>query len=434
MKSAAFGFLSAVLGTDGAQALARAAGKQPGLEPILVPRAALAWVKARNNYQSHIPGVEGTTLRLRKTEAGFTGVVTIGGGSYTFEDQSPEHVAAALAVAVDVDFQDRGLRSPELQRLGKSIDALVQTQDATAVLSKAILDPGHGYKFSAVHHDMGDETLTHIKVHDAQGQEVGGTVLGHGPSSQGLYPYDLDVHPAHRRKGLATAMYNHAQQLLGKPVVPSRTQTGDAQAFWASRTTKAEIKDTESELANAAYRHRRSKEVMVAGDRHDRQHPSIKNVPDSVLHEDWEPGYVDRQGVFLTMAEAARLKGRPEDVHSLEDVRALEKTDLPGTTAKPQKPLGPVEAEKPQKQTQNMSAKPKLPKPGVLKVEKSEIGRTCTMCGGTQFRDLDFRGCLCHRDLKKHVKVSVYGETLFLEFGRGADPDAVRGLREVFNG
>ena len=45
---------------------------------------------------------------------------------------------------------------------------------------------------------------------------------------------DVGVDPPHRRRGVATAMYNHAEE-NGMNIEPSEAQTSDAEAFWRSR-------------------------------------------------------------------------------------------------------------------------------------------------------------------------------------------------------
>lgn len=93
----------------------------------------------------------------------------------------------------------------------------------------------------------------------------------------------------------------------------------------------------------------------------------------------------------------------------------IKKTELPGATHKPSQQQGPQAPTAPTKQPKTM--KPKLPKVPALKVEKSETTKECPICGGTQFQGGKFRGCLCHRDLAKHVKATSYSDGVVLEFG-----------------
>lgn len=57
------------------------------------------------------------------------------------------------------------------------------------------------------------------------------------PTSEGdarsvaLKGWDVYVHPDHRRRGLATAMYEHAKKVSGLPIVAGDFQTPDGQSF-----------------------------------------------------------------------------------------------------------------------------------------------------------------------------------------------------------
>jgi ribosomal protein S18 acetylase RimI-like enzyme len=50
----------------------------------------------------------------------------------------------------------------------------------------------------------------------------------------GFYAIDASVAPEFRRMGVATAMYDSAEERLGE-LIPSEHQTADAKAFWKAR-------------------------------------------------------------------------------------------------------------------------------------------------------------------------------------------------------
>ncbi len=52
----------------------------------------------------------------------------------------------------------------------------------------------------------------------------------------GFYAIDVGVNPEYRRMGVATAMYNAAEEKFGE-LIPSEFQTDDARAFWQARNT-----------------------------------------------------------------------------------------------------------------------------------------------------------------------------------------------------
>lgn len=45
----------------------------------------------------------------------------------------------------------------------------------------------------------------------------------------------VSVHPKHRRKGIATQMYNMAERYFRKNFKPATSKTSDAEKFWKSR-------------------------------------------------------------------------------------------------------------------------------------------------------------------------------------------------------
>ena len=57
-----------------------------------------------------------------------------------------------------------------------------------------------------------------------------------------LEALDLYVDPKHRRKGIATAMYQFAKK-LGNDIIPSSKQTGMGKQFWATKSPVTEAKD-----------------------------------------------------------------------------------------------------------------------------------------------------------------------------------------------
>jgi hypothetical protein len=75
MDGRKFQFLKAVLGEDGAKALAKAAERAPELGNALLPRTIMAWlgVASRDDFEGTIPGVENTYLQFTKAEAKYSG-------------------------------------------------------------------------------------------------------------------------------------------------------------------------------------------------------------------------------------------------------------------------------------------------------------------------------------------------------------------------
>ena len=233
-------FLTNVLGAEGAKALARAAAREPTLADLLVPRAAFAWVQNTTSFQGHLPGTE-TVLEFRKSEAGLTGHLDLNGMDFEFTDQTPEHLAAVISVAVGVTNVSKAPRDSTLVKLGKSVDTLVKVQSER--LAKRVLDPNLGYQITHEHHDLGDgERLTQINAMHG-GKRVGWALMTHQGAN--LHPDDVNVDPEHRRNGLASAMYAHAEKATGKTIIPSQAQQAPGQALWAGNATNPQFGKTE---------------------------------------------------------------------------------------------------------------------------------------------------------------------------------------------
>lgn len=105
-------------------------------------------------------------------------------------------------------------------------------------LAKRVLDPSAGYQISHEHHDLGDEFLTAVTAH-LGGQRVGAALYSHKGGK--LMPETIQVDPDHRRKGLGTALQNHAKQVTGKEVVRSHDETPNGRAFHDATVQKVEL-------------------------------------------------------------------------------------------------------------------------------------------------------------------------------------------------
>ena len=184
MDSRVYKFLQETLGSEGAGALEKATNQEATLEPLLVPRAALAWLGLRDHYEGPVPGAPNSYLSFQKSESGYRGTVSLADDqNLEFESGSPEFLAAAVAVSLGVPAPGTGrARDRQLVRLGASIDALAKTQELTKSLAKRVLDPGHGYQLKEEQGPSG------IKVHAFApgGQHVGPARFSHHP--QGLKP------------------------------------------------------------------------------------------------------------------------------------------------------------------------------------------------------------------------------------------------------
>lgn len=107
-------------------------------------------------------------------------------------------------------------------------------------LGKGALDPNAGYKINHKMEGLPGSRVSTVTAHAPSGEVVGFAKFAHtGPH---LKSFLVNVDEDHQRKGLATAMYDHAEQNTGKKILPSDVQTDEGKAFSASRKTqKAEL-------------------------------------------------------------------------------------------------------------------------------------------------------------------------------------------------
>lgn len=374
MDQRKYNFLVAVLGTDGAKALRKAAERSHELGHALVPRTILAWlgIAAREDYEGDLPGVRNSYITFRKSESGYTGSISFTDEDmHEFQGASLEYLAAAVAVylGADADRVGPGLRDLDLARLGKSIDLLVKARAVTANLEKGVLNPSAGYQ---IKHMPGTDQhgITHIAAYDPHGNEVGTAKFSHHPSGH-MEAVLVGVDDDHQRKGIASAMYAHAQKVTGKAIKPSKNQTDEGAALWAGNAKTP-------------------------------QFGTVTPPPAAVK----EP----------KLATPTMKAESPGPAHA-------------PTPAQPHEP--PAGPSMQQEKGPKPAKKPKLPKIAkTLRVTKSQSERKCGLCGIAQFKHDRFNGCLCLRDLAKHAKTTADGDLFVVEFKSEWDEESILTLIE----
>lgn len=93
-----------------------------------------------------------------------------------------------------------------------------------------------GYR---IEHDTtsdSDGILHRARAYDKEGKKVGEALFipqqSRDLKSKILAPYRVDVHPEHRRKGIANAMYSGAETHWGKKIEHNGVQDSDGRALW----------------------------------------------------------------------------------------------------------------------------------------------------------------------------------------------------------
>jgi hypothetical protein len=117
-------FFQAVLGTNGASVMEALAKASEELGDYLNPRIIVGWLRQTDYGDIEIPN--GCQLsNLSKNGYGYSGVGSIEGIDYSFQNASEEHVTAVIAVASKQDIKPVEVKDVDLARLAKTIDLLL---------------------------------------------------------------------------------------------------------------------------------------------------------------------------------------------------------------------------------------------------------------------------------------------------------------------
>jgi GGDEF domain-containing protein/GNAT superfamily N-acetyltransferase len=116
-------------------------------------------------------------------------------------------------------------------------------------LQKRVLDPSEGYRITHRTQTYTNwyETdpakrqfkVTSVEAYDPNGQLVGRANLDH--RGDRLIPGFVYVEEEHRRKGIASAMYAHAEEATGLKIHPSHIQTEEGRALWAGNAKQPQF-------------------------------------------------------------------------------------------------------------------------------------------------------------------------------------------------
>src|SRR5262245_62195641 len=104
-------------------------------------------------------------------------------------------------------------------------------------------------------------TFTVILKSENENLPVGTAEFRHRES--GLYPESVNVDPPWQRKGIGTKMYETAELVSGKRIIPSDTQTPQGAAFSAKFRSRRVVDD---DAIAKALRKRNGKDVNIGAD------------------------------------------------------------------------------------------------------------------------------------------------------------------------
>lgn len=225
--------LQALLGSDKATALDNALSSRPELVDVVGSRVVLAWVRQLHTFDSVVPGSE-VHLNLAKSEHGLNGHVQCGLYQVRFESAEPEYVTAALMHSLGQSLRKAEIPIESYLRFCQVVDSW---------LAKKTLDPQAGYKISHTHTPFKDGNLYHVDVHSPDGSHVANAKFWHTKNS--LTPVSVVVDDDHQRKGIASAMYSHAEKVSNAKVQPSENQTPEGAALWSGNAQTKQFGKTE---------------------------------------------------------------------------------------------------------------------------------------------------------------------------------------------
>ncbi len=391
-------FLTAILGTSGAQALLKAVARNPGLETVLVPRTLVSWLNlaVRESFEGTVPGASNSYVRLTKSETGYAGAVTVGDFVHTFEANTVLNVAAALSVSMGVrDIPDTGIDPEQLQRLGKSLDLLVKAK----ALSEA----------------LGDDLRKAIAM-PAQNSESLGSMYHTG---------HLGFNTPIASRQLPSGMYHHVYQSPAQHEVIYHSLSFDKDPRAPGVAQMHGLKEEGSPFAINMSQvhpdhkgHSYGKQLYAAALQH---HGTM--MSDSAVS-----GHAEGAWQHLAAQPGVDVKfGTPGTAEPHVATMNVAKVELPGQAGQPGAPEAPtppspqkkLPAGQGQKKQQQMQKRE-------LRLREQDLQSRCQECGGLQFTGHRFRGCLCLRSLAKSVCVRQEKDDLWLEFGSALDADEIQ--------
>lgn len=424
-------FLQGVLGRDGASALRKAVQSEPRLEPIVLPRTIIGWLKfiTQYEYEGELPGVENSYLTFKKSKDYFTGSIAIQDKIYNFENIDLYHLAGAISVSLDEKPTevDEHLKDLILTKLGKSIDTLAKAQEVARNLQNYNIN----------------EDLMKTMAQIPPGKRItGGNVSNSWDYSHLVPPQfqkDLSIKllhfPENPNKEFSGSMevYLHHKNL---------GDIGQLRAYIGNGRLEPDIALIENPqfkgkgLGTAMY------EALLAHGFHN----GYKTVVGG-----WHSTEASRVHTKISQKHGLDYKPRPNErrantptgsfdgkfadyKYTLKQEEPMDKggVDLPGKTHAPTPADGPIQPTPPTKQKSIPRMKLKTFKAPSLKIGKSESEKVCGFCGGVQFNNNKFTGCTCFRDLAKAVKTTVYGDGYALDFKESFDKEAYLVLSKYF--
>lgn len=407
-------FLTTVLGTDGFEALNKAATRLPELEAVFVPRTVIAWLDTARRlcYEGAVPGVPGALLSK--------GHLLINNQAYQLTDT---RASAALMIALmdDVSIPEE-LEPKMIARLAKSVETL--TKQRFLAMLKALED--------AAEVSPGEATGSPETTESAESMDTRETMddLGKGiedmSKGQGWKASDGMTIP----KG--SGPDRQAWDEKYKQAVADRYAGGDVSKLVPVQVPVSEhaathhvpLPTSPASKLQPRYRVPMYQKMLAAGDQ----------LPPVFVEQ-------SRPGVFRIIdgnarLTAALLHGKTTHLQGFELKKGIEEpgkaakpraavapsppqiaTKAPGTGSGQAKPAQPVGVPKgpgiPEAPSAPQAPTQKTQTPQVSRARgfyKSELLKACPKCNETQMRGRQIVGCLCITDVVMGAELTQKSE------------------------
>lgn len=186
-------------------------------------------------------GLGGTMYEALMAHAYHNGIKGVAGDSHS---ASASRVHQKLSAKHGLGYKGAGFNPAGFGGQG-SYEPYSYDLKSELPMSKVALDPNAGYTFSVEHDDNTYPPLARVWAHHG-GRQVGFVEFNkHHIGRKYMQSRQTYVEPEHRRKGLASAMYAHAESQLGRKMLPSDDQTNAGRALWAGNRIQQQFGKSE---------------------------------------------------------------------------------------------------------------------------------------------------------------------------------------------
>ncbi|NDD54382.1 diguanylate cyclase, partial [bacterium] len=181
------------------------------------------------------------------------GAKSVAGGSHsTSASKVHQKLAERHGTEYNATPAPKEVRKKKVGPFDSRVGQYEYTLKSEVDLSKKILDPSSGYTIS---HVMDSPSHIRVLAHHG-GKIIGALHLDRlQPGAQNISAFNVQVEPAHQRKGVASAMYAHAEKVTGLKIKPSSYQSRDGRQLWEGNEHTPQFGKSENNLINELHKY-----------------------------------------------------------------------------------------------------------------------------------------------------------------------------------